>query len=56
MPKVRNKSGQPLFIPALNLEVDVDEVFDVPADLMPGFASTNWETEDTKKAAPPTTK
>ena len=42
--KVRNKSGEARFIPALNVVVEKDEVFDVPEPLLAGLTSSPiWE-------------
>jgi hypothetical protein len=42
MARVRNIAPEPRTIPALGISVDVDEVFEVPADF---FAAHAWPEE-----------
>lgn len=49
--KVRNKSGESRYVPTLGIEVEADEVFDVPESLAAGLVSQSiWERVDGAKS------
>lgn len=53
MSKVRNVSGEPLFVPELNRLVEADQVVDVPVDRLSAYLdqSATWADETPAKPA-----